>query len=336
MTDYRSKYNKYKNKYLQLKKQVAGAYDGIEWFELRKHNDIDTSTLTYDSITASRERKITEGGQSSIYLYRPDTTLLVRTIPKEIDKKDELLEDRLPEDILNEDNFYNYEVYYSKLLSNIVKSDINPHFVVSAKFANSDGDSILQLLEKFDGDITNASFTPDVLNKTYLFEQLLFGLVTLLKNNIIITDVNKKNILYKQLNKDVKIIYKIDGKTYHIITNTLYVFADYGMARPQYKSPDMKGRNAIVFSSILDIMNIPPGIPKANITERMNKIILDLTGSEMCKLSTSEVTLSSTVPIYKNMRSYLLSCMKNIIENIPRIHGEGETNPDIPEKEYNL
>ncbi len=254
--DFKQKYIKYKEKYLNLKMLVGGDI----WLE-RRHNSEHIKKIevipSENIIKLINDDNIFgKGGQSKVYNFIdekkeiPENSLCVRVF-KNLNTSAALID--LPEEVKNkiiiEDNKNNVELYYSKLFSNIVSKKINPHFVFTNRFIyRRRSDEFVQLLEKFEGDIENLS--KEIYLEANIFEQMLFALVTLTNQQIIITDIKLDNIFYKKLEMPICIHYIMNKKNYYIKTNYLFVIGDYGKARPMFKNPDKTIQNFIVVHHI--------------------------------------------------------------------------------------
>jgi serine/threonine protein kinase len=235
MSNYYKKYLKYKNKYCALKHniysskqipkdfktltkdynkilyinlkktQLGGGYNDIEWFELRKflnpvYNFNQYNGINEEQFLQFRSKLLGKGGQSSIYETTIDHNLLLRTI-----------------DNPNIEN----ELNLIRMASNLVINNINPHFVNSPYIKNN-----IHLMERFNGDISTLAFE----YKYGLHIQLLTGLISLINNGFLMTDIKKENVLYKRLSHPVVLNYNIQGETYKLITDIVFALTDYGKA----------------------------------------------------------------------------------------------------------
>lgn len=290
------KYLKYKNKYIKLKNLLGGS----EWIlnrnnKMEKYKEFDMSTLKkYENDS----NILGKGGQSIVYkLDEFDKDLCLRVFKNPDDSHNiiKARQDLREEDkkiILNDSSYNNSEIYYSKLISNIISKNINPHFVMSINFLK-DGDKIYQLFEKFDGDITQLKERTDSMK---IFEQLLFSLLTLQNNNIIITDVKEDNIFYKKLDKPINIHYKIVDQDYYIYTDYLFVIADYGMAQPVYEKNE---RNFITLQQIIQLFSED---------KKIEKLLTNLEVPPIC----GKDQLTRFEQLFSRNNS-LIDCIKNII-----------------------
>jgi hypothetical protein len=197
---YFNKYLKYKTLYFNLKKQQkGGSYNDIEWFELRKF--VNFPKVEYnvpDFLERFNNGFLARGGQSSIYNFKNNPYLLIRTI--------------------DNPNIQN-ELYVINIVSKFIVEDINPHFVNSPYIKDN-----IHVMERFDGDISNIDVDYNI------HFQLLVGFISLINNGVLFTDIKKENILYKRLNTPVILRYNINGNIYKLYTNIIVAFTDYGNA----------------------------------------------------------------------------------------------------------
>lgn len=218
---YKQKFYKYATKNKQIiKTMFGGGYTDEEWFTLRKAplHIPPRAAITYDFFLETKGDKFGEGGQSEIFKYKPNPFVLMRMIPRQIGE--------------SPNPNYEMELEINKQLTEVVLSNINPHFVISYTVAQHPENSAYQLIELLDGDITNAHFTVAKLRADHMFEQLLFGLYTLATLGFVLRDVKRQNILYKNLDKKVGLVYIFKEKYYMIVTKTVYLYADFGKASP--------------------------------------------------------------------------------------------------------
>lgn len=204
---YYNKYLKYKTLYLNLKKQKGGSYNDIEWFELRKFTNLPKAEYNVpDFLERFNDGFLAKGGQSSIYNFKNNQNLLIRTI--------------------NNPNIEN-ELNVIKIVSKFIVEDINPHFVNSPYIKDN-----IHVMERFDGDISK-------INVDYKIHfQLLVGFISLINNGVLFTDIKKENILYKKLSTPVILRYNINGTIYKLKTDTVVAFTDYGNAYKYYETSD--------------------------------------------------------------------------------------------------
>lgn len=249
-------------------------------------------------------RKLGSGGQSGVYNFGNNTVL--RTI-----------------DLKLQTNCRS-EILTNLFLSKVVKENISPHFTITHKLhtcsAERDG-AVLQILEKLDGDLT--SLHHDRLKKARgsLYPQLLMGLLTLMTNDVRLNDIKPENVLYKILDREVCLCYVVENHTICIVTDVLYVLADYGQAG-RY-SPDSENDiknlsdiNSVVLTASLSFGDAPR-FSVATASSTFFKEFEDPLTGAVC--GNPEVTSAQAVfKTFGKSRRRLLTCVKEKIKILAR------------------
>ena len=304
--DWKNKYIKYKNKYLDLKFKLIGGTKSIDWFKNRIMITMpDTIDYKYIEDSIKDLEPLSKGGFSKIYNFNEN--ILIRTIPRGLD--------------------HDSEIEISKFLSDLVKNNINPHFPISHKFLSIDEKDTYHLIEKMDGDITK--LTIEKLKETFCFEQLLFGLYSLIKNQIILGDVKQENILYKQFDTPFTLIYKLNDKYFTITTNTIYIFADFGKGKKMIYDGNLNYKNISDLNSLAVINENSRSV--STLQAPLIESFLHLSNGTICGLdSTIDVILKFLAKKHEKFKNCILTKISNAVtkydsidlipSNIPKIN----------------
>jgi hypothetical protein len=315
MSNYYKKYLKYKNKYFALKhnidsskqipndynktlyinlkkKQLGGDYNDIEWFELRKflnpvYNFNQYNGMNDEQFLKFRSKLLGKGGQSSIYETTIDPNLLLRTI-----------------DNPNIEN----ELNLIRMASNLVINNINPHLVNSPYIKNN-----IHLMERFNGDISKLAFE----YKYGLNIQLLTGLISLINNGFLMTDIKKENVLYKRLSHPVVLNYNIKGENYKLITDIVFALTDYGKA---YKYNEATSQQR--FTSFVEFIHVVEDKEIKNLDD-FKKYLNPGSCSELIDMNQVLLFLSKNAKVI----TCLIAKLKHIYQPPDNIDGIPETIP---------
>lgn len=301
--DWKNKYLKYKNKYLDLKFKLIGGTKSLEWFNNRNKIIVsDSIDYKYIEDLIKDVKSISEGGYSKIYNFNEN--ILIRTIPRGLE--------------------HDSEIQISKFLSDLVKNNNNPHFPISYKFLSMAGKNTYQLIERMDGDITK--LTIEELKETFCFEQLLFGLYCLIKNQIILGDVKQENILYKQFDTPFTLIYKLNDKYFTITTKILYIFTDFGKGKKMIYDDELNYINISDLNS-LAVMN-ENSRSVSTLNRFLIKKFLDLKNDTICGFDgTNEQIINLLVKKHDKYMKCILTKISNAITKYDSID---LIPPDIP------
>lgn len=260
--------------------------EDLEYRKFPKLEQYESKLSSFICESEKRLKKLGEGGQSSIYVLNED--LIIRTIDL---------------------NFGNckQETLANLILTEAVKTNINPHFTITHKLYNC-GNLVFQVLERFDGDIVKVSDSR--LKSTGFYIQMLMGILTLLFNDIRLDDVKKENILFRKLSAETEICYLVDGSFYVVKTDTLYSFTDYGKATNY--SPD-SSRDIKNLSDLNSIVKIHKGEDVRNTSDDFFKEFEDLNG--VCD-NPNVTTAKSIFYLYGKSRTKLISCVRSRIKKL--------------------
>lgn len=289
-----------------------------DWFELRKTANNTISRLAEDESVMRNDEQVcwhlgtrfSEGGHSDLFRYPGNNNVLIRLI------------------FQDPAHHYVTEIENNRRVTRAVMENINPHFALSY-FITPCSDVYHQVIERLDGDIGSMrTFSPDYLRDTYFLPQMLMGLVTLLRNNIRINDVKRENILYHRLDQPVALVYIIDDETYTIITNTIYLFTDFGVSSPYYnRSPHLEDR----IKNLTDLHGILK-INRGDVTIRIfdPTIIEELAVRDaICGLELTGDINAIIAQIGRSSQD-LLRCVKRLLRNMKS--EEERRTPSISEK----
>jgi len=206
--DYKLKYYKYKQKYLNLVKQVGG--------QIHDDNRIRIDEIYDEKLCFKTFTKEKEGSNSLVQIK--DNYVLRKSNSSEKDM---------------------YEMYQKFAIKKI-----NPHVIILhiEKECNNPDElpyKYHQVLESYEGDLLDykTNSNPEYESyKKFIKVQLLIGLFSLLNNNMCLGDRKMENIFYKKRKASetpYKINYKIGTKYYTLSTPIFVVNADY------FKCPDL-------------------------------------------------------------------------------------------------
>ena len=249
---------------------------------------------TYKSL-----RKLGSGGQSSVYNFGTSTVLRTIDLNLQINCRSEILT--------------------NLFLTKVVQEHISPHFTITHKLhtcsAEKDG-NVLQILERLDGDITRLS--REFLKKSKLYPQLLIGLLTLMTNDIRLNDVKPENILYKILDREVCLCYAIGGREICIVTDVVYIFADYGQAGRYTPDSENDIKNlSDINSVVLTASGAASNVSVATASSTFFKEFEDPSTGAVC--GNPEVTSAQAVfKTFGKSRKRLLQCVKEKIKILTR------------------